>query len=274
MKKKNYKAEVILQFIIVVIVLIFTARVTQAAPILDQYYAPETTNYSNGAYEKAQTFTVGITGMLDSVDVYIDRGAGIESDLLFDIRGTTDGVPNDDNENTLVSVTVPYDTVPTTLGFFSIDISSYGLSVTEGDVLAIVLRSLPKSASDYTWYGTYTPPDGYANGDYYVRHTLTYWTAPDSGNDDMVFRTYVEPTFTISGHVYESSGSTAVSGNTINVEAIQGEACGYYYVVDPTTVNMTTGAYSLTLPEGDYYLKINNNNPEFRKVCDKSSNKK
>ena len=163
-------------------------------PVVDQSYEPDSTTLETDRLDKAQAFIVGITGTLVRVEVDIARHSGAESDLLFDIRPTIGGVPIESDDMSLVSVRIPADAVPTTRGMVSIDLSSLGVSVTAGEVLAIVLRSNPDVAS-YSWFGTHTI-NGYAPGHHYFRHPPAWprprWTSAAPG-DDMGFRTFVVP---------------------------------------------------------------------------------
>jgi len=74
--------------------------------------------------------------------------------LLFDVRATTaGGAPIEDNSTTLAAVSIPAANVPLTRGFFSVDVSAFGIAVTPGDILAIVLLQ-PAGAfdDDYFWF--------------------------------------------------------------------------------------------------------------------------
>jgi hypothetical protein len=94
---------------------------SQAAPGLDQSFEPTSPNVFAGidpSADKAQTFTVGITGQLTRVDVYIRRlDAGTSDSLVFDIRETVSGVPIEDDGTTLASATLAPSSVPLTTGF-------------------------------------------------------------------------------------------------------------------------------------------------------------
>lgn len=179
-------------FSLIPVTLIQSVRTVEAAPTLDQSYEPLSINMSSSRLDNAQTFTVGVTGMLTRVDVLISRIA--TADLLFDLRATQNGVPVESDTAVLVSVRIPAAQVPVTQGFFTIDLTPFNVPVVSGQVLAIVLRSDPDIMS-YMWYGTYSP-DGYTRGQFYFRHPPAWprptWRAEAEGPaDDLGFRTFV-----------------------------------------------------------------------------------
>ncbi|MHC4445535.1 MAG: hypothetical protein ACYTF1_23560, partial [Planctomycetota bacterium] len=167
-----------------------------STPILDQAFDPSD-NYNlssdvRGVVDKAQTFTVGITGVLTRVDALIYRRFNTSVDLLFDIRRTNAGVPTESDDDTLASLAVPASSVPTTIQFCTFDISSFYVSVTVGDVLAIVFRTPPGAGINetYSWVGLLGDP--YSPGSPFFRN-------PSAGFDnwsvlfgDSGFRTFVE----------------------------------------------------------------------------------
>src|SRR5260221_244361 len=118
-----------------------------AAPILDQSFVPvfgESGSSNTGVIstaDQAQTFTVGATGVLSKVDVFISKGSPPGKNLLFDVRPTVGGVPVESDTMVLAVASVPGPSVPATPVFFEFDISSFNVPVTSGEVLAIVLRS-------------------------------------------------------------------------------------------------------------------------------------
>jgi hypothetical protein len=65
----------------------------------------------------------------------------------------------------------------------------------------------------------------------------------------------------ISGTVYESDGSTEITGDQIEVRAIEGDPCGNHQHVGWATSDSSNGIYTLMgLPAGNYYLQTNNMN--------------
>lgn len=187
-----------------------------AAPILDQQFDPANKDFtiaigttSEGLpnfTDAGQTFMVGITGTLTSVDVMVGRSGELIADsILFDIRTTTLGFPTVPNTggNILASVSIPAGSigvasVPTT--FTSVDLTGLGVDVTAGDVLAIVLRSAGALPA-HSWTGSST--NEYSDGSAYRRFSSTPWEVPSTGPppgvsaNDFAFRTFVEPSSSV-----------------------------------------------------------------------------
>jgi hypothetical protein len=135
---------------------------------------------------KGQTFTVGIPGTLTEVDVYIARENHATSALMLGLLGTTAGVP-DDGQQTLSLTPIPAASVSESLGWLSIDISSYGVTVAKGEVLAIELVGTTGN-NDYQWYGDWRAT--YSGGNAFAKYPS--WAS--LGSDyQLGFKTYVEP---------------------------------------------------------------------------------
>lgn len=176
----------------------------KAAYVLDQVYDPSAlTTYDLGGpfgtasyhTDWAQTFTVGVTGMLGLVSFYIERNASsTPDDLVVDVRGTTGGLPGS-NAAVLVSTHVAPASVSTTqFSFVTFDFSATPVPVVAGQVLAIVL-GVPGSIGGYSWLGTHSTPSPYAAGGAYAR-TVVGASAGNWGNTsfettDFGFKTYV-----------------------------------------------------------------------------------
>src|SRR5262245_35920935 len=105
---------------------------------------------------KAQTFTVGITGVLRAVDLFVGQFAGEGfGALLFDVRPRANGVPIENDQLALFSAAVPPGDVASFPGGV-LHISGLAVPVIAGDVLALVLRSpssvpTPTSIPLYFW---------------------------------------------------------------------------------------------------------------------------
>src|SRR5262249_4955876 len=138
----------------------------------------------------------GITGTLARIDVLVREDSTSTRDLLFDIRATNGGVPVTDNTAVLASVVVAHGTVPTdllTMTYTSIDISAFGLAVTEGEMLAIVLRT--DTGGRYLWKNG---APVYTRGAAFFREpnvgpNWRSWSSAGN-NFDFAFRTYVDTT--------------------------------------------------------------------------------
>ncbi len=173
------------------------AGTVQAAPILDQVYDPSPPSLGSiltvDKLDAVQTFTVGVGGTLTNVEFLVSRNAGTVSDLLFDVRATTaGGAPIEDDLTTLASVTIPGASISTSLpaGFINVDISSFGVIVSPGDVLAFALR--PTAGEGFNWgKGGGNPYPGGASYWRFASAGITTWTFDVSA--DMGFKTYVDP---------------------------------------------------------------------------------
>jgi len=174
-------------------------RTTRADEVLDQSFVPRLENLSAGANQnadEAQTFTVGIAGTLTRIEVFVYRvGDPGEAILLLDVRPTVNSVPVEDDSQILASADIPVSVLPELPAFTSLDISAAGLSVAEGDVLAIVLRSnLPPTSIVY-WRGDAPGnEDPYPDGEWFTRNRpIGSWTSGVFGPADLGFQTFVDP---------------------------------------------------------------------------------
>jgi len=177
------------------------------APFIDQEYdsigaGSSSSATIDSATDRAQTFTVGLAGVLDRVGLQVVReDASTTADLLFDIRNTSAGVPIESNATTLASLTIPASEVPLALGageFFSVDVISSAIAVNPGEVLAVVL-SAPDAATALNRYQWFNGPnaDDYPDGDPYSRTTGT-WTLESSDGGLQTLIVFPEPPTSLS----------------------------------------------------------------------------
>ncbi len=171
-----------------------------AVPIVDQEFDPTNTNSMSfiGGADNAQVFTVGITGQLTGVDLWINKSSrGDQIDLIVDIRTTTRGIPIEDDFNTLAHVEIMYSDIPIPIfnDFYHVDLSDFNIQVLEGESLAIVLRtSQITNQAIYSWEGSYN--NLYLGGRLYFRiPSIDTWTSLGA-DSDAGFRTYVDPDVT------------------------------------------------------------------------------
>ena len=153
----------------------------KAIPVLDQENTGTAIDMVDGSSGtdrgRAQTFTVGVNGVLSTIEFLTGTGF---SDRL-DILSTFEGVPFGGGPLT-----------PTVLGtvqtgvkqgnWLSYDVSALNISVTAGDVLAFKI-----------WAGSAFNSGAYTGGGAYFFVTLpgvNTWLS--SGDSDLIFRTYVE----------------------------------------------------------------------------------
>ena len=168
-------------------------QIVQSAPILDQQYTPESGYafmYAELDYDlvRAQTFTVGLNGLLSGFDVYLSA-PGLGGTLQFKIFPTISGVP-DLTSGSLAEATINISGLDENPIFYSGDLSGSGLIVSPGDVYALVVRGLGQA----TWRGEYDDGSGFvlphyaggaAYGSGFTPGTLVALTG------DLGFRTYV-----------------------------------------------------------------------------------
>jgi hypothetical protein len=148
----------------------------------------------------AQTFTVGLTGSLVGVDLWVTRYEVVTLPLLFDIRRAQGGKPTeaDSGANILASAALPANMIPIfpvlvspSTSFSHIDLTRSPVPVKAGDILAIVLRSDDPGidgGSAYSWHNS--GADAYPGGGSFLR-LFTVFAGP--GTFDQNFRTYVDP---------------------------------------------------------------------------------
>jgi hypothetical protein len=162
-----------------------------------------------GLFDKAQTFTVGISGFLSEVDILVNRKRiDADGNLLFDIRPTVDGTPVNDDAMILGSLNIPKEDVmfgtasfaTSNFQWLNLDVSSFGIEVVVGEVLAIALKSDgTDELGDYRW-GSYNY-DPYSAGVHFIRGYevgITSWIPGRKDHFgethyDSCFRTYVDP---------------------------------------------------------------------------------
>ncbi|MEM6552740.1 MAG: PEP-CTERM sorting domain-containing protein [Planctomycetota bacterium] len=191
--------------VLTLMVTLISAPSVFATVVLDQAFDARATGVDGSTSIQAgqivyQTFTVGVTGTLDSIDLQVLQSSqGVPAgDLVVDILGTTGGTP--DLSNVLGSGSVVGTTLPPPSfddgQFTNIDLSAAGIDVTVGEVLAFRVR--PELAGDFFSLVDRDglPPD-YAGGSLYITRGIA--DPPNFAIDsDAGFRTYVtvipEPT--------------------------------------------------------------------------------
>jgi hypothetical protein len=190
-------------FALAVVTLFSLARIVSAAPTVDQSNiyasgAPVAWNTVYTGHQFAQTFTVGMSGRLTRFDVPIVHGFTAQP-ITIDLRGTTAGQPVEPDSPVLASFTLPASSVPQDHGvaatLTTLDLSAANVMVSQGDVLAITMRSnasgnLPNEDM-YLWQESFTHDDPYPRGSQFSRASSGTWT-PLLTNDDSLFQTFVD----------------------------------------------------------------------------------
>ena len=121
------------------LVLAFSAQEVRAASVLDQEFSPATSNITgfvglSNNIDRAQTFTVGITGLLTDVQVRISVDSTTTDPLLFDIRTTSGGAPTeaDAGSGILFSTSIAPSAIGSGLSFFNVALGAGAISVSSG----------------------------------------------------------------------------------------------------------------------------------------------
>lgn len=193
---------------------------------LDQYMeSPGSMSYWVGADSTiSQTFTVGISGILTQIDVYISNMSEV-SPLEVGLYSTDNGLPT---SNKLASVWIPYEIIPFSSSWVSVDLSEKNVHVTAGDVLAIVLKT-DKTTQRYLWRTN--------DDNLYMAGTAYRNDSPV--NVDMCFRTYVNtgtPTPNPSISVlYPVNNEVLITGQEYTIKWISS------YVADPFRIDLYKG---------------------------------
>ena len=112
---------------------------TKADLILDQSFSQGSYIASTGG-EFAQTFTVGLNGLLGQVDIGVQTLTNATLDI---VRTSAAGIPSNDPSAVLASMSLPTvalsgtPALPTWVG---IDLSAYDIQVNTGEILALTLQ--------------------------------------------------------------------------------------------------------------------------------------
>lgn len=137
----------------------------------------------------AQTFEVGLSGILDRFELELARNTVLPTEgLTLEVRRTLfDGSPM---SSVLASVPISASNVSTSYQFLSIDFTQFDLEVTGGEMMALILRSnaeVQGSGIDpFAWCAD--APGSYTRGAVYVDHGNGFLSA---SGWDVGFRTYV-----------------------------------------------------------------------------------
>ena len=146
----------------------------------------------DSSHSKAQTFTAGLTGQLDRVDLALS-GMSVTTPLTVQIRDGSATAPGD---TVLASASVPTSAVTSSESFVPITIASPA-SVTAGTQYSIVALNDSPAISGWFWYaGITATASAYEGGRLYSSPNGPPGTGPwFEGNTmaDFEFKTYVAP---------------------------------------------------------------------------------
>lgn len=196
----RFTKSILLQLLLVFI----GGRLLMAGPILDQFSFESEARVCCGAgffgnKELAQVFAVANTGILDEIDLVLANQwatvAGSNPNLFFDIRPVVAGTPVEDDSAALASREVAITSnARNQYGDANlVSLTSLGVSVTQGDVLAIVLRGGLNGA--FTWLSGDQPYSGGSTYAIIFDHTWygPYLNgAPYFGANAFAFQTFVD----------------------------------------------------------------------------------
>jgi hypothetical protein len=164
----------------------------RAEPVVDQIADGEGTSggqsYVDIEREFAQTFTVGLAGVLTRIDVKLQGFESNTGPLLYDVLPLEgDGSPVEDPAQALATGIVPFAAILIG-GWDFVAIERLAIPVELGDRLAIVLRVPPESSDATSWL---VEPVGYAGGSRFCRGACSaQW---NSLGTSFQFRTWVDP---------------------------------------------------------------------------------
>ena len=135
----------------------------------------------------AQTFTAGLSGGIDQVDLHLQSHGAPTAPVTIEIRNASGGDPG---ATVLAAQSVPASSIPTTPSWVTVNFATPA-PVTAGSQYAVLAYSLGLSVGQlYEWgYDV----DSYAGG------RFTYANSPPSGpwstgsTNDLAFKTYVAP---------------------------------------------------------------------------------
>lgn len=168
--------------------------VSQAVPVLDQSFEPPPICCTLWAaigtlgpqltFQTYQSFTVGVAGVLDRLEIYIDQDGTATENLIVEIFAGADPLGS-----ALASVTLSPSAIPTSPSLLGIDLSGAALAVSVGDLLGFRLSSQQDFTGNVNEYVTLgSGVGGYAGGA--GRQICTGCEANPPW--DFYFRTFVE----------------------------------------------------------------------------------
>jgi hypothetical protein len=132
------------------------------AAVLDQSFEPNANllAFVNGNGYVAQTFTIMQSGNLLSIDLplgeaphFLDQNnpTPYSFNLIFDLRPTIDGVPEDDDSKILAKIIIPSSFFQNPEPWTKFDLQPYQIRVETNELLAFVLHSDANLSDDPTY---------------------------------------------------------------------------------------------------------------------------
>ena len=190
-KGKDRKCQTVFLVVILGFLLLFNLHTAHAALVLDQQPNPATTTQGlvaqdGGIYH--QTVTVGLTGNLDSVDLYMSSISSLPTsfDVFIGIESASGGIPTGTN---LATVSDNFGGTSFSPTFISFDFSSFNLFFNTGDEFAISVQSFQTGTggvqNQYVWHRDLDSADLYTDGS-------AFYNSGYLGTTDFIFKTFVE----------------------------------------------------------------------------------
>jgi len=258
-----------IRFLALPFLVLSLAAPVAAAPVVDQMVDPRDTGggvylvlYRGGYF--SQTFTIGVNGRLAGADVLMSRREALQTDLLFEISATLDGVPLP-TMGLPAYGTIPFAAIPvdpegmsgTAQDWVHLDLSMHDIVVTEGQALAIVLKlntmgpvpQDPMHTLDIIWHASDT--DAYATGGVFAHAAIPGSAWNSIAAVDAGFRTWVDAVATIGVDVRPGDGTAAINPHSRGMLAVALLGAAEFDVtqVDPASVRVS-GVPARMLPNG------------------------
>jgi hypothetical protein len=138
----------------------------------------------------AQTFTAGLSGKIDQVDLHLGKVGAPVPLLSVEIRSVSAGIPTGTG---LAAASVAASSIPASSAFVPITFASPA-TVVAGTQYAIVASSATPPVTDYYEWSNGTPASPYAGGTALVMSPASSGSWTISSSPDLTFKTYVVPT--------------------------------------------------------------------------------
>jgi Ca2+-binding RTX toxin-like protein len=175
--------------------LLFASAAPASAGTLDQQQTSSNSKLSAGlftAQSGAQTFSAGLSGVLDQADLKLYKEGTPPTTVTVEIRNTSAGNPG---TTVLASGTIPTSTIGTDFaGAFAPVTFATPAPVTAGTQYALVAWSPGASADDVVWLSQHGG-NVYPSGGFFISHETDppggTWT--ETAGNDFAFKTYVVP---------------------------------------------------------------------------------
>jgi hypothetical protein len=141
----------------------------------------------------AQTFTAGLSGEIDQVDLDLEKSGAPTAPLTVEIRSVSGGVPD---STVLGTATVPASAVTLFPPAFVPVSFAVPAPVTAGTQYAIVAYAATAQSDRYEWSLGATPDPYPAGAAFFIASSPPTGTWTSGDPEDLTFKTYVAPVTT------------------------------------------------------------------------------